>query len=280
MEPSAPSRTAWAAATHRATHQVVDRGAVFADPLAVAILDADPAELAARAAAEPWQRVMRFFIAARARVAEEALAESIAARGVRQLVVLGAGFDTLAYRHGFGADLAMFEVDHPATQIWKRQRLAEAGIAEPPQLRFVAVDFERDRLLDRLAASGFDPMARSFFLWLGVVPYLGEAAIRATLDMIGGLPGGGEVAFDYADPPDTLPPDQRARHEARAARVAALGEPFLSYFDPPDLHAQLRATGLTHVEDLDPRALVERITRKPAPQVDRRGGHVVVARTG
>ncbi len=100
-----PSRTAFAAAAHRAAHQLLERGAIFKDPLALAILGQDAETVARDAEADPARTGMRAFIAARSHFAEGALAAGVAARGVRQLVVLGAGLDTLAYRHALGDGL-------------------------------------------------------------------------------------------------------------------------------------------------------------------------------
>lgn len=274
-----PSRTAWMAATHRAAHQVLERGAIFSDPLALRILGQDAEAVARDAQAHPERRGMRMFIAARSHLAESALAAGVEHRGVSQLVVLGAGLDTFAYRNPLADRLKVFEVDHPATQAWKRRRLAEAGIAVPDDLVYAPVDFERQALLDGLAAAGFDPARRTFFLWLGVVPYLTAEAIRATLAAIGGLPGGGEVAFDYADPPAALSDEARAAHQARAERVAALGEPWLSYFEPPALHALLTELGFADIEDLGPPALATRYWPAAQRAMPERGGHVVLART-
>lgn len=277
-----PSRTALAAAAHRAAHQLVEQGAIFADPLAVPILGADPKILVEQAQANPRARGMRLFIAMRSSVAETALRTGVEDRGVRQLVVLGAGLDTFAYRNPFADRLKVFEVDHPATQAWKRRRLSEAGVALPASLVFTPVDFECDRLLDRLSESGFDPAQRTFFTWLGVVPYLTRRAISGTLAIVAGLAGGAEVVFDYSDPPASLDPDMHASHQARAARVAALGEPFLSYFEPPALHAELADLGYDRIDDLGPTALVARhfpAAPAAAPTRSDRGGHVLFAAT-
>ena len=279
MQEQAPSRTAFAAAAHRAAHQVVEQGRIFPDPLALPILGLDPETLVQDAEANPSRRGLRFFIAARSEFAEAMLRDAVETRGVGQLVVLGAGFDTFAYRSPFADRLRVFEVDHPATQAWKRRRLAEAGIAIPPLLTFAPVDFERDALLDRLTDCGFNPAQRSFFMWLGVVPYLTEEAITGTLGVIGGLPGGAEVAFDYADPPQTLSEEMRALHEERAARVSALGEPFLSYFEPGPLHDLLRRLGFRRIDDHNLPALAARYGVKPAKPLPERGGHVLFAAT-
>ena len=267
------------AAAHRAAHQLLEAGRIFADPLAVAILGQPAAEVARAAEAEPIRRGMRLFIAARSQFAESTLAAGVEGRGVRQLVVLGAGLDTFAYRNPFAGRLRVFEVDHPATQAWKRRRLSEAGIAEPEGLVFAPVDFERDRLLDGLTAAGFDPALRTFFTWLGVTPYLTEAAVFATLGVIGALPGGAEVVFDYSDPPETRSAEAQAQHAARAARVAAIGEPWLSHFEPATLHAQLGALGFAAIEDLGPRALNPRYALTTQAVPTDRGGHLLYAAT-
>jgi methyltransferase (TIGR00027 family) len=280
MQPGEPSRTALGAAAHRAVHQVLERGCIFADPLAVRILGAD-AEAAVRdAESNPSRRMLRLFVAVRTRFAEDALAAAVA-RGVRQLVVLGAGLDTYAYRNAFADSLHVFEVDHPATQAWKRQRLAEASIPLPHTLTFAPVDFERETLADGLAAAGFDPAKQSFFTWLGVVPYLTEQAVFSTLEFIGHLPGGAHVVFDYGNPPASgLDRDRfAAAQEALAARVASIGEAFRSYFETDALHAKLHALGFREIEDLGPALIRERYFANRGGSLPDKGGHVIRATT-
>ena len=274
-------RTARGAAVHRAVHQVLEHGRIFADPLAASIVtqDGEDAEALARdAAQDPHRRRMRMFIAVRSRFAEDSLAAAVE-RGVRQLVVLGAGLDTYAYRGALRDRLRIFEVDHPATQAWKRQRLAEAGIALPLKLTFVPVDFERQTLGEGLFAAGFDPAERSFFTWLGVVPYLTEAAIHATLSFIGGLPGGAQVVFDYSNPPDSLSGEMRGFHDALAAHVAEIGEAFVSYFESDALAARLTALGFTAIEDLGPPQIAARYFPQRIGSASAKGGHIVRAGT-
>jgi methyltransferase (TIGR00027 family) len=224
MRSGSPSRTALAAAAHRAAHQVLEGGRIFADPLALRILG-DEAEVAVRdAEADPSKRRMRLFIAVRTRFAEDALAAAVE-RGVRQLVVLGAGLDTFAYRNPFGDTLRVFEVDHPATQAWKHDRLAAAGIPLPASLTFAPINFEHETLAEGLAAAGFDREQPTFFTWLGVVPYLTEEAVWSTLTYIARLPHGAHVVFDNSDPPATFSPELRLEHDRRAAHVAAWASP-------------------------------------------------------
>lgn len=278
MQTGQPSRTALAAATHRAAHQLLEGGRIFADPLAVRILGEDPEAIARDAAAHAERRIMRLFIAVRTRFAEDALAATVE-RGVRQLVVLGAGLDTFAYRSPFRERLRVFEVDHPTTQAWKRQRLGDIAIAVPDWLTFAPVDFEKQNLSEGLAAVGFAPNNETFFMWLGVVPYLTEDAIFTTLQFIASLSWGAHVVFDYSDPPDKLCPEARAYHDKRAALVGTLNEPWVSYFEPEELHGKLHALGFSEIEDLGPREIRERYFPIAAGPARDRGGHVLLART-
>jgi methyltransferase (TIGR00027 family) len=277
MQSGQPSRTAWAAAAHRAAHQVLEKGRIFSDPLAVRILGQDAESVAREAEARPPSRAMRLFIAARTRFAEDSLTAAVR-QGARQLVVLGAGLDTYAYRSPFGDRLEIFEVDHPATQAWKRERLADAAIPIPPSLTFAPIDFEHQTLPEGLAAAGFDPAQHTFFTWLGVVPYLTEEAIWSTLAFIASLSGGAHVVFDYSDPPHTLSREARSYHDRRAARVEAVGESWVSYFEADELREKLLSLGFTEVEDLGPPQIAARyIPNLPTPRPER-GGHILRAR--
>ncbi|HUA21552.1 MAG TPA: SAM-dependent methyltransferase [Bryobacteraceae bacterium] len=276
MQSGSPSRTAVAAARHRAAHQVLEGGRIFADPLAVTILGESADEVARRAEERPSERVLRLFIAARTRFAEDALADAVE-RGVRQLVVLGAGLDTYAYRGALRERLHIFEVDHPDTQAWKRARLAEGAIALPDWLTFAPIDFERQTLPDGLAAAGFDAVQPAFFTWLGVVPYLTADAIWSTLGFIAGLTQGAQVVFDYANPPDSLAPEMRAVHDERAARVAEIGESWISYFESDALHAKLTGLGFSGIEDLGPHDIVTRYINRLATSLPRTGAHILRA---
>lgn len=265
METGQPSRTAYAAARYRAAHQILEGGQIFTDPLAVRVLGAPEEELRAGAP----RRAMRVFVAARSRFAEDALAAAVA-RGVGQVVVLGAGLDTFAYRNPH-LGLRVFEVDHPDTQGWKRRRLAEAGIEVPGSLTYVGVDFERESLADRLRLTG-----PAFFMWLGVVPYLTRQGFDETLGFVAAA-AGNEVVFDYAQPPERMPPERRAALEARAERVARVGEPWLTFFDPPEIAAQLRDLGFHEIEDLGPAAMAARFFGRAGLPPETPGGHLLRA---
>jgi methyltransferase (TIGR00027 family) len=166
--------------------------------------------------------------------------------------VLGAGLDTFAYRNPYqSTGLHVFEVDHPATQEWKRAQLHAAGIAIPQEMTFAAVDFERESLEEGLLAAGFSPQEPAFFSWLGVTPYLSRPAFDATLDFIVRRPSGSGVVFDYAVERSLLSPIQQLALDALAARVARAGEPFQLFFDPNALAGDLRRLGFGNIEDLN-----------------------------
>jgi len=270
-----PSRTALGAAAFRAIHQTLEGGVIFHDPFAVRILDDETRAGLDDMAADVSLRPMRLMIAARSRFSEETLAACVA-RGVRQVVVLGAGLDTFSLRNPH-AGVRVFEVDYPATQDWKRERLEQAGLVVPDTLTFAPVDFERQSLTDGLAAAGFRSDRPAFFQWLGVVPYLTREAISQTLDFIARVPES-EVVFDYGEPFENYSQERRANVMAVAERAAARGEPWLSQFDPAEISDLLREAGFGVVEDLGMAALSERfygplkIHARIGP-----GGHVVRA---
>jgi methyltransferase (TIGR00027 family) len=222
---------------HRAAHQTLEGGSIFSDPYALQILDEEARAGLPAFAEDTSQRSMRLFIAGRSRFSEETMAACIA-RGCRQVVILGAGLDTFSLRNPH-AGVTVYEIDYPATQAWKRERLAQAGVALPASLTFAPVDFERQSLADGLAAAGFRADQPAYFQWLGVMMYLTREAIISTLDFVAAI-NGAEVVFDYAEPFENFPPAMRANLTAVAARTAALGEPWLSLFNPPDLAALMQ----------------------------------------
>jgi len=249
MEEGKPSRTAWAAASHRASHQLLDRPLVFEDPLALQIMDPE-GEALVRQNIE-FQRGrggMRALVVGRSCVVEDTLVAAVK-QGVRQYVLLGAGLDTFAYRNPY-PDLHVFEVDHPDTQAWKKGHLERAGITPPASLTFAPVNFEREALAGGLGRNGVDPAAPTIFAWLGVVPYLTRDAIMATLVTIAAYPPGSQVVFDYGEPRENLPEPMRALLQARAQVMASIGEPWISFFDPADIAAELRRLGFSELEDL------------------------------
>ncbi len=252
MDNAGPSRTALVTAYARAYHQVADRPPIFTDALAAHLLGVSAEELI-ELSQRPGDQVgtvisdeaRRLFFAARARFAEDSVAAAVAA-GTRQVVILGAGLDTFAYRKPY-PELRVFEVDHPATQAWKRDRLASARIDYPKTLTLVPLDFETQDLAGELESTTFTRTEPAIFVWLGVVFYLTPSAVRTTLEYIAGQTQPAEVVFDYLQPADT--DEDRAHLRARADRLASAGEPLFSYFTPDEISRHLRALGFTDIED-------------------------------
>jgi methyltransferase (TIGR00027 family) len=274
MRDGQPSLTARGAAAYRAIHQTHEGATIFRDPFAEKILDAETRATLDEIAADPSRRGIRLFIVSRSRFSEEALTASVA-RGARQVVVLGAGLDTFSLRNPF-PDVRVFEVDFPATQTWKRERLRDAGLAVPDTLIFAPVDFERESLADGLTRAGFRRDQPAFFQWLGVSMYLTRETVYSTLDIIAGVPGSA-VAFDYTEPLESQSPARRASLTAMAESAAVRGEPWLSFFDPPELAGILRGKGFQDIEDLGFADLIKHYSPELGKGLQPGGGHVIRA---
>ncbi len=250
MKANEPSRTALIPARQRAAHQLLDHGSILSDPYAIKILREDEKDVLQFANEHPLASIGRLLTTARSRIAEDALSRAVE-RGIRQIVILGAGLDTFALRNPHGArQIRIYEVDHPATQAWKRQRLAEAQIALPPWLIFVPVDFERDNVGEKLAAAGFQQNSPAFFSWLGVVPYLTQDAIGGALDYMSSIPNS-EVVFDYMESPEAFSEGMRGLVMERSEQLKKIDETWVSRFDPAGIAAILRSHGFSDIEDID-----------------------------
>ena len=250
-----PSRSALTVASLRAVHQLLDEPLVLPDPIALPLLGAS-AEAALRddpfVLNDPMSRGLRGALVVRSRFVEDELARCVAA-GVRQYVLLGAGLDTYAYRNPYGDEgLRVFEVDHPGTQRWKQQLLAEAGIGVPPSLTFVPVDLERDDLGGALRQTGFRADQAACVSWMGVTMYLTADAVLRTLGTVAGFAAGSCLCFDYRVPATMLNPIERVVSDVLEQQIAALGEPWLSAFDPAQLQKQLLELGFGSAESATP----------------------------
>jgi methyltransferase (TIGR00027 family) len=259
VKPNEPSRTALMVARQRAAHQLLDHGSILDDPFAMKILREDEKDVLQFANQHPSGSIGRLFTTARSRIAEDALSRGVE-REIWQVVILGAGLDTFALRNPYGARRVRFyEVDHPATQAWKRQRLAEAQIALPEWLIFVPVDFERDDLGEKLVAAGFQQNSPAFFTWLGVVPYLTEDTVGRTLDYMSSIPHS-EVVFDYMEP-EAFPEELRQLETERTEHLKKTGERSVSRFEPAGIAAILRSHGFIAIEDINFQEITSRFGR-------------------
>ena len=260
MKPNEPSRTALMIARQRAAHQVLDHGSILDDPFAMKILREDRKDVLQFASGHPLASIGRLFTAARSRIAEDALSGAVE-RGVRQIVILGAGLDTFALRNPHGArQIHIYEVDHPATQAWKLERLAEAQIALPPWLILVPVDFERDDVGEKLVAAGFLQNSPAFFTWLGVVPYLTQDAIGRTLDYISSIQNS-EVVFDYMEPPEASSEELRQLETVRTEQLKRIDERSDSRFESAGIAAILRSHGFCTIEGINFQEIASRFGR-------------------
>ena len=189
--------------------------------------------------------------------AEDCLHEAIEA-GLAQYVILGAGFDTFSLRHR-ELQVQVFEVDHPATQHIKRERVRRVAGHIPPNLAFVPVDFEADRLDEALVGSRLDAEKPAFFSWLGTTYYLTKDAIRETLGYIAAVAApGSRLVLDYKLPRHLIPEQGLPLNDKLERLVKRLGEPMIAEFAPEELTEEMARIGWAELESLAPQAQVQR----------------------
>jgi methyltransferase (TIGR00027 family) len=186
---------------------------------------------------------------ARTRFIDEAVEKALAS-GIRQVVILGAGFDARAYRLRDMAEAAVFEVDHPATSAAK-QTVVEAALgAVPGHVRFIAVDFNAEPLPSAMLTAGFDPNRPTLFIWEGVTNYLTADAVDATLRWCASASAGSQVLFTYIHRQILDAPQAFGDTERLFATLGAAGERWTFGLDPAQLSGFLAQRGLTLVQDV------------------------------
>jgi methyltransferase (TIGR00027 family) len=274
VEPDRASWSARSAAYLRAYHYAHDSPRVFEDFLADTLITPEEREiienswLAAFARLSPelasageretalaqwWHSCFAVpVVVGRARYNEDKLSDAIS-KGISQYVIVGAGLDTFALRRpDLRNRLRVFELDHPLTQALKRDRLAQAALAPPPNLHFCPTDFERESIASSLFRSRYDPAIPTFFSWLGVTMYLTREAISNTLKSIRTMAApGSEIVMDYVASAVFHPENQSPAMRAAFNRAQSFGEPLISGFDPRTLPEELAALGFELLEDLD-----------------------------
>ena len=253
------SRTANLAACVRAYHCRWHASPIFADTYAFDMISGFWRAIA-RHRLSSWITVHTVFrafrpihteIVLRSRYAEDHLMDAVG-EGVVQYVILGAGLDTFSMRQDARSDkLRIFELDHPATQEMKRERLLKVYGEIPANLVFVPIDFETDHLDKALAKAGFDPQAPSFFSWLGTTYYLSKDAIRETLGRVAGVfVPGSRIVLDYKLDRDMVPEESLPFADKLDRFVARRGEPMLSTFTPEELKDVMSGFGFVELENL------------------------------
>jgi methyltransferase (TIGR00027 family) len=232
------------AAAARAAHLIVDdEPHIFRDPLAETLLGERADELLAyhrRNGEHPILAGARAQVTCRARLAEGRVDGS----GLDQYVILGAGLDSFAYRTT--VHTRVFEVDSPATQAWKRQRVPAATT----DVRYVPVDFERDDLAAALARHGFDTARPAVVSWLGVSMYLTRTGIDEALSALTSLAAGSEIVLDYFLP-DAMRDERGRLYADQVGPVSAeRGEPWRTVLAPDEVTEILTAYGWTTVDHI------------------------------
>jgi methyltransferase (TIGR00027 family) len=268
VEEGKPSATALICALDRAAHLRWDQPPrIFEDTLAQQLsgcaseaalkaqidkLDAEVARTTNPDFALTLRRSVTTAVVTRSRYLEDEVGEAVR-RGVSQYVILGAGLDSFAYRRRELAEvLHIFEVDHPATQAWKRARLHAAGIGLPANLSLVPVDFETESLIDNLRMSGYRVEAPGLFSWLGVTMYLSTEAIFGTLRAVAALAPGTEIIFEYNVPKELVDEETQRILAAATTATQARGESQGTSFEPGKLAEQVRKIGFAEVTDFGP----------------------------
>ena len=245
----------------RALHQVADaEPLILRDPYAVPILDQETKrELNRRPSVLDglYAKPIRAWMVMRARFAEDVLADAVREQGNVQYLILGAGLDTFALRNPYPG-VRVFEVDHPATQAWKRERLQDAGLVLPPSATLLPVDFDRESLRARLLQAGFSFAQLTVIAWLGVTAYLSPQAFTSTLEVLGSCCPGSSLVFDYGHPSAATSLLDRLTRRIVAAKVARMGEPLRLFFTPESIREDLDRHGFRVVEDLGSEELNQR----------------------
>lgn len=256
------SNTAIFTAMLRALHQTSDsEPKVLADPVSVIFarqFEASAAWATYSALPNTMLKQGRSSISLRNRYAEDVLQE-VAGQGKCQYVILGAGFDTFAYRQPTWAHTtSIFEIDHPATQKTKRKVLNDAEISIPENFFFCPLDFQKIPLRAALAESSFEFDVPAVFSWLGVTQYLTSAAILETLSFIQSLPRLSTAVFSFLPTDEVLDEEDIQLIAEIDRRASAGGEPFISRFDPQALQLLLHDIGFKTVYHLRPEVAQER----------------------
>jgi methyltransferase (TIGR00027 family) len=283
-----PDNTAIRTALWRALHVLADDAPhVLEDTMGLQLAGPAP-DWRSRQDMSHFTKPFRASIIARARFIEDIVLEQAAkglgpVSGKHQYVILGAGLDTLALRHPELADrINIFEIDQPAAQTWKQQRMAALGIATPPNLHFVPVDFETgDSWWDKLVATGFDMAQPAFIVSTGVSMYLSREANMATLRQVAKLAPGSTFVMSFILPIELVDADIRFGVEQSIKGAKASGTPMVSFFTQDEAVAMASVAGFRQAQHISSGWLAERYfaDRKDGFRPPNHAEELVVART-
>jgi methyltransferase (TIGR00027 family) len=281
MRSDEASQTAIISAAFRAAHACVFEGPVIHDDqYALQFLEVDDAEQLRKgfeASNTPALPEASAYFALRHRFSEELLFSAVE-RGVRQIILLGAGLDSFALRNpDVVSKLDFFEVDHPNTQRWKLERMEALGLGKS-DIRYLSIDFDSQDLKEALVAEGVDFNQRIFFSWLGVTQYISREAANQTLRLVTGARAGSEVVFDIIVAPEELDEAARFINATYAAASESRGEPWITTYSPDALTEELRSIGFGSVQRLTPEEAGRRYyAGQPANVVPMQGWQLIHA---
>jgi methyltransferase (TIGR00027 family) len=231
-----PDNTAVRTALWRALHVQVDaKPHIIKDEVGLQLI-APKEDWRQRPDMHPeFTKRIRASIVARARFIEDLIIEE-SKKGIKQYIILGAGLDSFAQRRpDIASTLQIYEIDQPATQTWKQQRLTELGFGIPEWLHFVAVDFEKSSWWEQLLKAGFDSSQPAVIVCTGVTIYLTKEAIEATLKPIVTLAPGSTLAMTFYLPIALLDEEDKLLQELGEKGARAAGTPFISFFTPNEI---------------------------------------------
>jgi len=281
MRSDEASQTAIRVAAFRAAHSCVFEGPVIHDDrYALQFLEVEDAEQLRQgfeASSIPALAEASAYFAMRHRFSEELLFSAVE-RGVRQIVLLGAGLDSFALRNpDVVGKLDFFEVDHPNTQRWKLKRMEALGLGKP-DIRYLSIDFDSQDLREALVTEGVDFDQRIFFSWLGVTQYISREATKQTLCLVAAARAGSDVVFDIVVAPEELDEAARFINETYAAASKSRGEPWITTYSPDALTDELRRIGFGRVLRLTPEEAGRRYyAGQPAGVVPMQGWQLIHA---
>jgi methyltransferase (TIGR00027 family) len=242
-----PSLTALQVAAARAAHILFDPAPhLLDDRIALDLLGPEYASMVDGYRDEgSWMLLEnRVSIPLRARYVEDRLASAYAT-GMRQLVILGAGLDSFAFRQPPDlTDLRVFEIDHPNMQSWKRGRLRSLGWSLPNNTFFVPCDFERVDTTEALRDSEFDPSEPAFISWMGVTYYLNKTTVEASLTHLAKfLAPGSQITLDLMRPWEELPSRYEEIRTALVEYLKGAQEPQINRYRPKEMTHTLSVAG-------------------------------------
>jgi methyltransferase (TIGR00027 family) len=271
-----PSRTAMGAAYFRAAHRRLDpRPWILDDPVAGELLPDDVAaqfDAARPGWPQPLLPALQAHFSTRSRLAEDVAVAGLV-DGRADYVILGAGLDTFAWRHQRAEEFGVWELDHPDTQAWKRRRLADLGLAEPGNVRFVPVDLSATPL------GTLELPRRATWNWLGVTVYLDKPTTAATLRAITAASDAAVVVVEFALALEHCDDLGRAWRAETARFAGSVGERHVSLYAPDEASEVVRGAGFELVEALDAEELTTRYLRDQPHLHLARSSLYLVART-